>query len=127
MGPVIATADCCEEKQGSSKIEMVEFSTTVSLDHIPRRMVVLSPKTSFAVDGKKYYWKGYTDLFEDKTDKLVAQYLPSLNGGAENIGELIVTESDNKQLNDLVVISTVVMQHRSQARERAVSRVKIRF
>jgi hypothetical protein len=106
---------------------MVEFSTTVSLDHIPRRMVVLSPKTSFTVDGKKYYWKGYTDLFEEKTDKLVAQYLSSLNGGAENIGELIVTESDNKQLNDLVVISAVVMQHRSQARERAVSRVKIRF
>jgi hypothetical protein len=121
-GPVIATAECCEEKQGSSKIQLVESSTTVSLEHIPRRMVMLNPKTSFVVDGNKYYWKGYTDLFDEKTDKLVAQYSPI---EADNkTGELIVTEGSKKNLNDLVVISAFILQRRSDARKRAVSHLK---
>lgn len=125
-GPVIATAECCEEKQGSSKIEMVEPSTTVSLDHIPRRMAILPPKTTFTFDGNKYHWKGYTDLFEEKSDKLLAQYQSSVEG-TEKIGQLVVTEGDNKQLNDLVIISAIVLQHRSEARTRAVSHFQSRF
>ena len=125
-GPVIATADCCQEKQGSSKIEMVEPPTTVVLDHLPRRMLVLPPKTTFTFDGKKYYWKGYTDMFEEKTDKLLGQYLPASNEGADpGTGHLVVAEDDNKQLSDLVVISAVVMQQRSDARKRAVFDITI--
>ena len=120
--PVIATADCCQEKQGSSKIQMVETSTTVVLEHLPRRMLVLPPKTSFTFAGKKYYWKGYTDLFEEKTDKLLAQYQPTMTEGADPcIGQLIIAEGDNLQLNDLVFISSIIMQQRSDARKRAVS------
>jgi len=116
---VIATAHLCEEKQGSSKIEMDETSTTVVLEHLPRRMIVLSPKTAFALAGNKYYWKGYTDLFEEKTDKLLAQLI-SIEGDDDKTGELIVSEGDNKQFNDLVIISAFIMHQRSEARKRAV-------
>jgi hypothetical protein len=121
-GPVIATADPCHEKQGSSKIEMASPSTTVVLEHLPRRMLVFPPKTSFSVDNNKYYWKGYTDLFEEKSDRLFAQYQPSLTGENEpNTGQLLVNDVDNKFLTDLIVASAVVMQQRSDARKRAVS------
>jgi hypothetical protein len=119
---VIATADPCEEKQGSSKIQMTEASTTISLEHIPRRMLVVPPKTVFTVEGKKYYWKGYTDLFDETTDKLLAQYEPIENEGPDSkTGELLITEGVDKEINDLAIISAVVQQQRSEARKRAVS------
>lgn len=120
-GPVIATADCCQDKQGSSKIQMLESSTTVTLEHIPRRALILSPKTTFSVGDDKYYWKGYSDLFDEKKDRLLAQYQASSVEGADNkIGHLSVAEGDDTMLNDLVVISAFIMQQRADARKRAV-------
>ena len=127
-GPVIATAEACQEKQGSSTIQIVEPSSTILLEHLPRRMIVLPPKTTFSVDGKPYYWKGYTDLFEEKTDKLFAQYSPTLTGGAETTtGRLLISQVDNQNLNDVVFVSTVVMQQRADARKRAVYHLTIIF
>lgn len=118
---VIATADPCQEKQGSTKIQYTEPESTIVLEHLPRRMVILPPKTSFTLDGKKYYWKGYSDLFEEKTDKLVCQYSPRTEDGADpNTGSLLFSEGNDKKLDDMIVISTVVMQQRSEARKRAV-------
>jgi Family of unknown function (DUF6593) len=120
-GPVIATAEPCKDKQGSSKIQYGKPESTIALEHLPRRMLVLSPKTVFTFDDKKYYWKGYSDLFEEKTDKLVAQYTPKMTEGADPFtGSLLVTEGNRKQLDDLIVVSTAVMQQRSDARRRAV-------
>jgi hypothetical protein len=120
-GAVIATAEPCQEKQGSSKIQYTEPESTIVLDHLPRRMIILPPKTSFTLDDKKYYWKGYTDLFEEKTDKLVCQYAPKTAEGSDpNTGKLVVSEGNDKKLDDIIVISTVVMQQRSEARKRAV-------
>lgn len=119
---MIATAETCEEKQGTSKIQMIETSTTIGLEHIPRRMLVLPPKTVFTVGDKKYHWKGYTDLFEESTDKLLAQYSPVEVEGSDNkTGELLITEGVDKQINDLTVISAIVQQQRGEARRRAVS------
>jgi len=120
-GSVIATADPCKEKQGSSKVQFHEPDMTINLEHLPRRMMILPPKTSFVKDGKGYYWKGSSDLFEEKTNKLIAQYLPKMVDSADPMtGNLILTEGNDKQLDDLIVISTVVMQQRSDARKRAV-------
>ena len=120
-GSVIATADVCPEKQGSSKIQYTEPESTIALEHLPRRMMVLPPKTSFTLDGKKYYWKGYTDLFEEKTDKLFCQYYPNTAESADpHTGSLLVSEGNDKKLDDMIIISAVVMQHRSEARKRAV-------
>lgn len=68
---IVATASYCQDKVGTSKIDFSDSATTI---HSARRFSLSPPKTTFAVDGKEYYWKGYNDLFEKKTDKLIAQY-----------------------------------------------------
>lgn len=79
---------------------------------------MLPPKTTFAVGGEKYYWKGYTDCFDD-SDKLVAQFTPSETG--DKTGDLVITEGDEK-LHDVAVICSIVLQQRGDARKRAVTR-----
>lgn len=120
-GKVIATAETCEDKQGTSRIEFVESSTKVALEHLPRRMVgILPPKTTFEVEGKKYHWKGYTDLIDESNNKLVAQYTAiELEGSDNKTGNLVISEGEEK-IFDLAVFSTMVQQHRSDARTRAV-------
>ena len=123
-GHVIATAECCEEKKGTSKIQMVEVSKTVDLEHSPRRLVVIPPKTTFSFDGNEYSWKGYTDLFDENKVRLIAQYNPTLIENADNkIGQFLIREGDTKKLTDLIVFSAFVVQHRSDARKRAVSQL----
>lgn len=118
-GPVIATADPCHEQQGSSKINCTDPESTIVLEHVPRRMLgLLSPKTKFSIGDKKYYWKGYTDVFEEKTDKLVAQY--TVVGADANTGNLLTTEGNDETTREILVLSTILMQGRSEARRRAV-------
>jgi hypothetical protein len=122
-GPTIAVAECCEDKQGSSKIQLEESSTTVDLEHVPRRALVFPPKTTLTIDEREYYWKGYTDLFDKKSDKLVAQY-HSFEAG-DKVGEILIAEGKkdeprSKNFQDVVIISAFIMQHRSSARARAV-------
>ena len=125
-GPVIATADPCHEKQGSSKIKCNDPECTISLEHIPRRMMgIFPPKTTFSIDDKKYYWKGYTDVFEEKGDKLTAQFTPKAAEGADpNTGHLLMTEGSDETTRGIIILSTVVMQGRSEARKRAVRPLK---
>jgi hypothetical protein len=121
-GAIIGTAEPCTEKQGSSKIQYTDPESTIVLEHIPRKMLVMPPKTTFTHDGKKYYWKGYSGVFEEKSDKLVGYYTPKTTEGADaNTGTLLITQGDNKQLEELIVLCTVVMQQRSEGRKRAVS------
>jgi len=81
---------------------------------------ILPPKTTFSVDGKKYHWKGYTDLIDDATDKLVAQYTAIELEGADNKTGTLVISDDEDKIFDLAVIAAIVQQHRSDARKRAV-------
>jgi hypothetical protein len=126
-GPVICETELCEEKQGTSKIELKgpHAPVTISLEHIPRRALIFPPKTTFIVDGKDYYWKGYSDVFDQKTDKLVAQYHVH-EGSGDIVAELLLVndkkmDKDKKQLlYDVIVTSTFLMQQRSEARTRAV-------
>ena len=122
-GAVIATGDPCHEKQGSSKINCTNPESTISLEHIPRRMMgMLPPKTTFSIGEKKYYWKGYTDVFEEKGDKLAAQFTPpSAEGADPNTGRLLMTEGSDDSTRAVIVLSTIVMLGRSEARKRAVT------
>jgi len=118
-GPVLATADPCHEQQGTSKITCTDPESAVILQHIPRRMLgLLSPKTKFSVGEKKYYWKGYTDVFDEKTERLVAQFTPE--GTEANAGNLLTMEGIEDTTLSVLVLSTVLMQGRSEARKRAV-------
>jgi len=117
-GPVIATAECYEGKEGSSKIQMIESNSTILLDHIPRKLLVISAKTTFVVAGRKYCWKGYNTLFDEKTDRLIAQFTP-VEGDDNVTGELIVG-TDKADIETLIIMSAFIMRHRSEARRRAV-------
>jgi len=119
-GSVVATGEVCEDKQGSSEVKLGD-DVTVALEHIPRRMLMLPAKTTFAINGKKYYWKNYTDLFDASTDKLIAQYTPiEVETKDSKTGDLLITEDQMTGLRDLVVISAIVLQQRADARKRAV-------
>jgi hypothetical protein len=119
-GPVVATVEACEDKQGSSDVKLAD-AVTISLEHVPRWMLVLPPKTTFTIDGKKQYWKGCTDLFEEATNKLVAQYTPiEAEGKDDKTGELLITEDQEAGLRELVVIGSITLQQRAEARKRAV-------
>ena len=54
-GLVIANLTYSTKKYGSSDIEIVESPATVTLDHRPRRVIIVPPKTSFTVAGKKVF------------------------------------------------------------------------
>jgi len=89
----------------------------MTLEHVPRRLLFFSPKASFTFDGKKYSWKGLHNLFEEKTNRLVAQYQPT--GSNNRLGQLSVSDGD-QDFTDMVVVTAFVLQRSSDARKRAV-------
>jgi len=121
-GGVMATADPCYDHHGVSKIKMIDFDSvsTIPFEHVPSRMLgILPPKTTFSVGGTKYHWKGDTDVFEDKTDTLVAQYQPE--GPGPNTGNLVMTEASDESTREIMVLSTIFMQERFEAHKHAVA------
>jgi len=71
-GQILGTATYCGEELGSSSIKLVPSNVTVTLEHIPRRLLFFAPKASFTFDGKTYSWKGLHNVFEEKTIRLVS-------------------------------------------------------
>jgi hypothetical protein len=119
-GPVLATADPSHEVHGSSKIHCTDPESTIVLEHVPGHGMglVFPPKTHFSIGDKKYYWKRYNDVFEEKTDRLVAQF--TAEGMDANSGNLLTMEGNDETTREILVLSTVLMQGRSEARKRAV-------
>ena len=71
-GPVICTADPCLAKHGSSDLHFVDPEMTVSLHYKYHR---LHPKLAkFSIDNKSFRWKGYDELLEDGTNRVVAKF-----------------------------------------------------
>ena len=121
-GPIIGTATYCEGELGSSNIKLVQSSATITLEHIPRRLLFFSPKASFTLDGKRYSWKGLHNLFEEKTSRLVAQYQPM--GSNKRLGQLSVSDGD-QDFTDMVVVTAFVLQRSTDAQKRAVISIGI--
>lgn len=90
-GTVIATADPCHERQGSSKIEMASPSTTVVLSIFLAECLCSH------------------------------QRLHSRSTATSIIGKVTQISSKKNRTNCMPNISAVVMQQRSDARKRAVS------
>ena len=120
-GVVMATADPCYERQGCSKIKTVDPESTIPFEHVPSRMLgILPAKTTFSVGGTKYHWKGDTDVFEDKTDTLIAQYQPE--GPGPNTGNLVMTEASDESTREIMVLSTIFLQERFEAHKHTETR-----
>jgi hypothetical protein len=101
-----------------------DSATTVILTHSARRFSLSPPKTTFTVNGKEYYWKGYNDLFEKKSDKLVAQY-SRVEGVDDKFGTIVFGNLADEFLTDVILVSSFVLQQRSDGRKRAVFSVLI--
>lgn len=93
------------------------------LTHLARRFSFSSPKTTFTVGGREYYWKGYNNLFQKRPNKLIAQY-SAVEGVDGKLGTIVFGKAD-KLLTEIIVVSSLVLQQRSSARKRAVRSVVI--
>ena len=83
----------------------------------------------FTVNGNKYHWKGHTALIDDQTRCLLAGFHSKfLETDNHKLGTLVITE-DGKNMLDIVVISCLVMQERSDegrlAREMANAAARV--
>jgi len=86
----------------------------VLLEHTPQQFLVFPQKTTFSINDKKYIWKKDSDVFEDGTNSLIGQYQENLAKRNDNkIGTLVLREV-NSDLTDLVVISAIALQLRSE-------------
>lgn len=121
-GPVIATALQCFEKDGVTEIQMYEpFETIVYLSHVHHMLPFFHGRTSFTFGSKSYHWKGHTALIEDNTGLFIAALHTKFSETHyHKLGTLIVQPKGQKLL-DLIVISCLVMQERSDEGKLAVS------
>jgi hypothetical protein len=111
--PVIAIAKQCLAQDGVTDIHFTVSGDTVRLEHVHRLLPFFHGKTLFEVGGKKYHWKGQTALLDDQTGQLLAGFHATyLETDYHRLGNLVVTEEGKKTL-DLVVISALVLQERS--------------
>jgi len=121
MGPVLATAEPCKDKEGKTEIHPSDSSSSVVLNHIHHGLgPLLHGKTQFELNGEKYHWKGHTEFINDQSGLVLAKFHPTtLEGPKHKIGSLVI-EWDGKALMDMIVITALVVQERSDEGKIAV-------
>jgi len=123
-GPVIATtANLTPEEEDITEIYFADNLNPIVLEHDDPQLFNIHGKTTFTYNGKKYHWKGDTKLVEDETLTLLAIFHSSwFHFDLNKVGRLEITSEGKKMLN-VVVITALVVQERSdedrQARELA--------
>ncbi len=113
-GPVIGTANPCTVKEGCTDIELLFPKLTISLHHKEHLLPLLHSKTSFSAENKAYHWKGYDELVEDDTNKVVAKFHSKWwqdDTHKMRIGRLDVNETE---MRDLIVFTAVIVEERAQ-------------
>jgi hypothetical protein len=120
-GPVIATGDPCLSKEGLTEIHFPESETVIELQHVHHKFLHLHGKTTFTFNGKRYHWKGHTVLVESDTDVVIAVYHSMwFDANWERLGSLEIA-SVSKEITDVVVITALVLQERSDEGRQAVA------
>jgi len=109
---MIATATPCLEKEDGTDIQIYEPSFSFPLLHTHHKLPSLTSKTSFSTNGKdSYHWKGHNELIDDSTKTVVAKFRPTwLEGSGHKIGTLKLHQKD---IQDIVVITAIVVQERT--------------
>ena len=128
-GPVLATASQCLAKDGVTDIHLTSPKETIQMEHVHRLLPFFHGKTLFTVNGKKYHWKGHTMLINDQTGFAFAGFHPRfLEPNFHKLGTLIVM-GDGKNMLDIVVISCLVLQERSDEGKlgREMARLQVRI
>lgn len=120
-GPEIATTSSPIFAQPDiTEVSLANESEPLVLEHVEYGLLHIHGKTSFTVGGKKYHWKGHTGLVDDETDTLLALFHSSWFTFEWNkVGRLEIT-SEGKKMLDLVAITALIVQERSDEAKQAV-------
>jgi hypothetical protein len=119
---VIATAVPCLEREGYTDIHFTQpRKLTLSFNHEFFDLPFFHSKHRFAANGKKYFWKGHTELVEEEHDVLCATFTPSwLEDKGHRIGQLVVT-GDGKDIMDIIVFTALIVQERTDEYKASVN------
>jgi len=119
---VLATAALCLLHDRTTDVHFTERPISVDLDDdVYHLLPFLQGITSLTYNGKSYDWKCHTALIDDQTNCLLA----TLHSGRyverdiHKMGSLVIT-GDGKEVQDLAVVSALVLQERSEKRPLAV-------
>jgi hypothetical protein len=96
-----------------------EISSKVHLEHI--RDLTLSSKSHFKVNGNQYYWYEDSELVDGNGLVLAQFYRTShtVDADEHKVGKLIIKDP-GKELVDLVVITSLIVQENSEEGKQAV-------
>ena len=104
-GPIMATADPCPQQKYQTDIHFVDPKLTIPLKH--------KHHYHFTCKDRNFHWKGPSELVEDDTSGVVANFEPSwFEGNRHRIGVLDVGKVPD--LQDIVVVTAMVVQERDE-------------
>ena len=115
-GPVIGTKKPCTVREGCTDVHFVDSKSTLSLQHKDHYLPPRHSRTHFSVDDKKFHWKGYDELVEDDTKRVVAKFHSNwwqYETHNERIGRLEVSRTD---LMDIIVFTAMIVEERAEDR-----------
>jgi hypothetical protein len=99
---------------------LADSALIIPLQHIESTLPFFHGKNIFEYNGKKCHWKGHTALIEDETRILLGAFHSRFfEGKSHQLGRLVITE-DGKQMMDMVVITCLLVQERSDEGKFAV-------
>jgi hypothetical protein len=118
-GPIMATAETSKAVEGSTEIYFHDSGTSIEIHHTHSRLPFVYCKTLFTYNGKAYHWKDHKELVDDATGEVVGRFHTMwLEGSGRRIGTLEVLK--DVRMQDMVVITAIVVQERSDERNQAV-------
>jgi hypothetical protein len=113
---VIASATQFLGKDGTTEVELVGSGSTTSLQlqHAYSALPFFHGNTSFQLSDKKVHWKGQSALVEDATGVCFAIYKAKFSESKDRkLGTLLIT-GHGADYVDIIVISALVEQERSE-------------
>jgi hypothetical protein len=113
-GPVIATADPCDQGKYKTDIHFVEPKMTIPLEHKH------DTKTYCSIE-KLLHRKGHKEIENDEADGVVATYHPSPFEGKREVLKVGTLDITLKGIQDLVVVTALVVQEREEESKSPVS------
>ena len=111
-GPVIATAEAFQGKDGITEIQLTEQEAVVPIRHKHHTLPLMHGNTYFRVNGKQYQWKKHNELIEQDGGTVIARFQGISEKDSRELGTLTVTQ-EGAQLVDLAVITSLIDQERA--------------
>jgi hypothetical protein len=116
-GPVIATADSFQGKDGITEIAMLETESVVPIRHRHRSTPLMHGSSYFRVDGKQMQWKKHQELIDDNGNVLAR--FEGVTEESHKVGRLVLTQ-EGQQRADLAIITCLIDQERADEKKYSV-------